>query len=626
MIKFISFQICALLIMALLFYLTNNHKRIRIGSTVAYNQSLIMCSMSLIVDVLSVFAIVYTDQFGENLTNIICKTYIVLLTYTAYSAFNYLMVNTWLYKKHQLSRWIPRCALAIITAMVYVLPIYKYYDGEKLYTYGPATIVVYATTFTCMISTMLLTFSQKRNLNTNRQRSVRIWMYIWFTAAIIQLFCPQILLVGFASALGLFVLYGELETPISYIDTETNLFNLKAVKIYAQEQLNDTGSVYGVCIKFDTISKQLSSGETKELVIKLSKSFAAINDLSFRIDTYSFILLTKKNKIDTLVNNLNLQINMLKNENPELFEDIRISYAIVKDDRVFDKLDDIIHSYYHFRNDKDHEEIIITKNTLEPIRKFERIKTKILNAIESDRVEVFFQPIYDINSGKFTSAEALVRIRDKDDSIISPGEFIPVAEKTGLIIPLGQIIFEQVCSYLHNLNENETDLKYVEVNLSAGQFKQEDLFDKFYSIMIKYGVRPEQLNFEITETKQLTISNKIFETMNKFIGIGCTFSLDDFGTGNSNIDYIASMPVKIIKFDKTLTDKYFTEDKTKLILKHLVPMIKDLNYKIVCEGVETEEQFKEIVDLGMDYIQGYYFSKPLPKDEYHNFCIENKKE
>ena len=198
------------------------------------------------------------------------------------------------------------------------------------------------------------------------------------------------------------------------------------------------------------------------------------------------------------------------------------------------------------------------------------------------------------------------------------------AEETGLIIPLGERIFNKVCDFIHDNNIESLGVSYIEVNLSAVQCEHKNLYRNFASIMEEKGIDPKWINFEITETMQLNTSKAINKAITQFLDLGIKFSLDDFGTGNSNLDYMAKVPVSIIKFDYTMTQSYFTNNKTKVIFKHVVPMIQDLGLEIVCEGIETKEQFDTMRSFGVEHIQGYYFSKPLKQADYLEFLKKNK--
>ena len=212
-----------------------------------------------------------------------------------------------------------------------------------------------------------------------------------------------------------------------------------------------------------------------------------------------------------------------------------------------------------------------------------------------------------------------MRMRDDDDALIPPGEFISVAEKNGLILKLGEMVFEKVCKFLKDNNVVKYGLHYIEVNLSVVQCAYRNLANDYIRIMDKYGVNPFNINLEITESASLTAKHVLLENMEKLMDYGVQFSLDDFGTGQSNLNYIVDMPVGIVKFDKDMTNAYFENGKAKYVMDAAMHMIHGMGLDIVSEGVETEEQFQTMQDLGIKYIQGYYFSRPLPETEFLEF-------
>ncbi|MDE7193977.1 MAG: EAL domain-containing protein, partial [Oscillospiraceae bacterium] len=261
----------------------------------------------------------------------------------------------------------------------------------------------------------------------------------------------------------------------------------------------------------------------------------------------------------------------------------------------------------------------------ERLSKEKEIERLIADAVINDRIEVWYQPIFSTEQRRFSSAEALVRIRREDGELIPPVAFIPIAESNGSILKVGEVVFRKVCEFLNKSNIREHGLSYIEVNLSVVQCAYNKLSDDYIAIMEDYGISPDMINLEITESASMNAKNTLLGNMKALTDYGVNFSLDDFGTGHSNLDYIVDMPVEIVKFDKGMTTAYFENGKAKYIMDAAMSMIQGLNLKIVSEGIETEEQFKVMDELGINYIQGYYFSKPLPEDEFTEFIIKNNK-
>jgi EAL domain-containing protein (putative c-di-GMP-specific phosphodiesterase class I) len=259
---------------------------------------------------------------------------------------------------------------------------------------------------------------------------------------------------------------------------------------------------------------------------------------------------------------------------------------------------------------------------VEERRNYAKMIKTIADALKEDRVEVFLQPIYSVEKDHFTSAEALVRIRNTDGSIVPPGQFIPVAEETGMIDQLGERVFEKVCQFIQREKIWELGIEYIEVNLSVHQCESRTLSKRYEEIMEQYGVKPSMINLEVTESASIQTRKVFMQNMERLIEYGVSFSLDDFGNGESNLNYIVDMPVEIVKFDRDMTKAYFEKSKGKLVMETATTMILDMGLKIVSEGVETVKQLEAMKKLGVQYIQGFYFSRPLPQDEFIKFVRE----
>lgn len=247
----------------------------------------------------------------------------------------------------------------------------------------------------------------------------------------------------------------------------------------------------------------------------------------------------------------------------------------------------------------------------------------IENAFKNNSFTVYYQPIYSVEKKRFVSAEALLRLIDKDYGFIPPNLFIPVAEKTGAIHKIGDIVLENVCRFIASDEFRRLNLDYIEINLSVVQCMQRGLADNILATINKYGISPDKINLEITETAANYSQNILIENMTKLINAGVSFSLDDFGTGYSNMARLASLPLKIVKLDKTFVDNS-NKPKLHIFLKGTIKMLKDMDMEIVVEGIETEQMVETFSNLNCDFIQGYYYSKPIPQIEFVKFIEEAK--
>ncbi len=247
------------------------------------------------------------------------------------------------------------------------------------------------------------------------------------------------------------------------------------------------------------------------------------------------------------------------------------------------------------------------------IRKAE-IELSLRKAIDQDEFELYFQPIIDLKKGNVFALESLIRWKS-NGKIINPMEFIPLAEETGLIIQIGEIVIEKVCIALEKLAQNGHDQIRVGVNFSVKQFGNWKLLDFVLDSVDKRKIDRKNFIIEVTESVALQDGKNRIEMLEAFNDAGISITLDDFGTGYSSLSYLKSLPISCVKIDKSFTNDVVNSEEDKAILAAVYLMSKKFRYFMVAEGVETHEQLKIIKELGCRFAQGYLFSTPLPFNE-----------
>lgn len=253
---------------------------------------------------------------------------------------------------------------------------------------------------------------------------------------------------------------------------------------------------------------------------------------------------------------------------------------------------------------------------LEKSHASKNVERAVKDAIASGNIMVYYQPIYSVEKKKYNSAEALARLYDEKLGWISPDTFISIAEKKGLIIELGEIVLHNVCDFIASNNMSKLGIDYIEINVSSLQLMQKGFADKVIDVMGQYNIDSSQINIEITETAMMTSFSAVSDNLAKLVENNIAISLDDYGSGYSNISYINKMPFKFIKIDKDIIQASFKEQKARITLEHTIKMLNALELAIIAEGVETLEMKEELVKYGCQYMQGWYYSKALPKEEF----------
>ena len=252
-------------------------------------------------------------------------------------------------------------------------------------------------------------------------------------------------------------------------------------------------------------------------------------------------------------------------------------------------------------------ELLQTEKTLE-------IERKIRAALEKDTVFFHLQPQFDMNN-KLRGFEALARMKDEDGSFIPPVDFIPVAEKTGLIDRIDLCVFKQSAAFLSEvLAKGDTDIT-VSINVSVKHLMKNNFIEELKGVLNEYHIPAKNLEIEITESVMIDSVEKALECINEVKEMGVQVAIDDFGTGYSSLSYLNSFPANLLKIDKSFIDVMNSGESTRKYVASIISIGHVLNMKVISEGVESEDQLATLREVGCDYIQGFLWGRPLPPEE-----------
>ena len=245
-----------------------------------------------------------------------------------------------------------------------------------------------------------------------------------------------------------------------------------------------------------------------------------------------------------------------------------------------------------------------------------KIQEIMRRALKEGGFDVYYQPIYSVEKQRFTKAEALLRLRDEELGFIPPDEFIGIAEEIGLINDIGLIVVDRVCKTLCELAEQGIVLDSMAINISPLQLVQENFVDSMWGVISRYDLPPTILEFEITENVVIRSFDAVKTTMNELQRYGIRFVLDDFGSGYSGLNYLLMLPISSLKIDKSYINQLEGSAKSRKMLSKIIELVQGFNMQVVAEGVETARQDSILKQLNCDYIQGYLYSRPLPRTEF----------
>lgn len=242
-------------------------------------------------------------------------------------------------------------------------------------------------------------------------------------------------------------------------------------------------------------------------------------------------------------------------------------------------------------------------------------ENRLRHAVEYDQFRLYYQPQVDTGTLAVTGYEALIRWYDSETGLVSPDQFVPLLEDTGLIVPVGEWIIRRACKDIPKLQALNKDFKSVSINLSARQFVDNTIVDRIRLIVEESGISPEHIVIEITETIMMEETERSMEILSDLSNFGFQLSLDDFGTGYSSLAYLKQFPINAIKIDRSFVREVKNNSSDAAICEAIITIARQLGLKVVAEGVETRDQFIYMRDKGCHLIQGYYFGKASPIDE-----------
>lgn len=492
-------------------------------------------------------------------------------------------------------------------AFTYTNGVYK--RGTGIYfEYGAAAFY--------MICGIYWIIKYRKAIGTKKTIDFILFLALITSGVLIQLINSEIKVELFLTSLGLLSIGCNIENRDQVVNRQTDCYNADTL-VSDNEQyiragfkynlyfinianLNILLNYYGVN-KFNEILNKIGS-HLKKLIYK--------NDTVYYLNSGAFIYLTfdiENDKTDKIIVELN-HINELTDLN------IGISVLRISVPDMVDSVNEILNISKKI-NIKDNYIKKLSSSVIDKIKRETLVEKAIRYAINNNSFTVVYQPIISTKTDTVHSLESLTRINDPNIGFISPDEFIKVAEDTGLIYELSEKIFEHVVSDIKKGEFGNYNLDHVAINISRLELNRLDLPETLKAIIDKYGIDISFINLEITETHQSEDNSLLLKTFNRLKEIGFNFSLDDYGTGLSNISSIYEMDFDIVKIDKSILWNSTKSEGYKAILDSNIEILHNLKFKLVSEGVETKEQVEYLKNHGVEYIQGYYYSKPIDYDK-----------
>lgn len=621
-----QYDIAALSIMSVLLCVFLLRNKYNDKSNKIFLLLIIFNVIASILDIISCFTISYPERFP------LIFNYIISLGYLFFYNMLSIIYFAYIDAKGKVEKFKKPAQLAIIVStLYYAITIFTspffhlvaYFDENLVYKHGPLMVSLQILPFIMVVWELVILKNAKRRFNFYQIVTYMTMIIGMSVAVIVPIIISRALVGQLAISIVLVFMYMVFENPAYYLYLNTQCLNQKAFEKVINKKHKTGYDIIIIDIKdFNYIKNNFGYKKLNHLIIKMiSDLYRLFKKNIFCINKNKYVVISYKNELH---NNIE-KIFSLFNK-PIISYDARYKFNInlitIYNANKYNA-NDMLLLIEHANNDVDSENSKkVLDGIINNITKKDSIIVAIENAIKNDSFQVFYQPIYNIKENKYKSAEALIRLFDDNLGFINPEELIVIAENNGYIDKIGEIVFEKVCKFINEQALEKLGIEYIEINLSPIQCLRKDLVITYYNIMSKYNINPNQINLEITETAQFSNDENIQENIKKFNEFGIKFSIDDYGSGFASANYLIKLPINIVKIDKEILWSAMKNDNAMIILKNTIKMIKELNYEIIVEGVETKEMANFLKIEGCDFNQGYYFSKPINENEFINFIKE----
>ncbi len=638
----ISFDISAIVVLVLLL-MSALIRKATIGKTnKIFLSAIVLCIITTCFDIMAAIF----DAAGANYRQMMMFSHTgYLLIHNFESVVHVIFVISVMDLWHKLKKNIPLQVFIVLPYLtVFALILTNPLTGlmfnvdNGIYTHGPLFFTLYICAGSYLLIDIYVIIKNRILITKMKAAGLLSMAGICLLTVIIHLILPQQLVECFGVSLSLFIVSLAVQRPEERLDSDTGFYRHSA---YANDAKNSfmSGKHWHVVMlniaNYSSVNSMLGYEQTIEVLKIVSEKIRLLNkNLGNKGELYYLdrgrfrIVFSEKERTiaETCATLLN---NELKSKIRYNGFDITLSPMIVlaRCPEEIESFKSLMAFGLDFHEKNPYTGKVICAPEIYHHDDFEiknNINKIIENALENRSFQVYYQPIYSISEGKFVSAEALLRLFDKEHGFISPEILVPAAEKSGAIHKIGEYVFEEVCKFVSSEEFEQLGLDYIEVNLSVAQCMHGDLADKILMIMQQYKVPANRINLEITETAASYSQRVMTDNLNKLARAGVEFSLDDFGTGYSNMKRVVSLPLKIVKLDKSFVDEQ-ANPKMWIFLQNTVKMLKDMNMEIVVEGIETKEMVDAFSELKCDFIQGYYFSKAISKDDFIKFILKSHK-
>ncbi len=620
---FYAYELCALfflLVTSVFFFLS---RRLPGRLNKAFGAMLLLTLASLALNVATVLADNRSQALPLALLYLLNIAYLITVCSSLAAFFGYVYLIT--SRNRQIPLPLALLCLLPISVLVLILlttpwnNLIFYFNADNSYRQGPWHSLISIVCIFYILATICQIVQVRRLLGRKILRTAWTLAVLMIAAIVIQYLQPRYLLTGMAGALCLQILYLAWQSPNDYLDASTGLFNRMALP-YLTEMLYNKKREFGVLVYLFRDMNAMTLLQGMEFSRQVLFQFIRYAQSAFsgsyivRLDSNQFLVLLPDTRLDQE------KLARISEDAPRTwqFDGQQFQLALTllgltsaNHPHLCAMMNSYEQSLQLIKTRACRQTLFVDDDLAAAGREAARVEGVLRDKLAQDRIELAFQPIFSLEKNCFVAAEALARLYDEDSGYIPPALFIPIAERTGLIHQLTEVLLHKICAFLTTEQPELYGLTQISVNLSAQQCQNPDLAARISGILSEYQVPASMLCFEITESTASRCACNIKRVMQDLGRLGASFALDDFGIGYANLDSVINLPFNFAKIDKSLLWSAGMDLRKEALLRNVINIFSSLGICTICEGAETIAHIGMLKANGVDMIQGFYYARPL---------------
>lgn len=617
-----SFLAAALVFLLFILYHFSNQKKIESRRNRLFRFFLYVGIMDIVFDIISSVLIVQKIPGTSGLLKLILTIFYMLQAAFPCILLLYITTHRKKMNEHGTAFYLsilPAALMEILVLFNTISGIFFRISSEGDYIHGP----FYEGMYFCAIfySLLIVADSIIHYREYGKTRFFIIWEFILITVICvgIQAVHNDLLMTGFGLGLGITVLYLTINNPTQYIDGLTGVFNIQCMQEWS-EQAMKKGSLHAIAVDLHQLKKinMVLSTDFGDHILKTTADMlqeAAETPYIFRTTSKRFVVFTyslsEYEQVLTKIQNFfhqTVNIHQREYHLSAIICGVINAHTLTTHDTLLSYMDYLISLV------PASDEAITIQGSENIWKRFQfnkEVERYLPAAIAEDLFEVYYQPVFSLETRGYITLEALSRLHHPDLGYVPPDIFITAAEKNGLITQISYLQFRKICHFIKENIYIMDKIQNIKYNLSPAQFLKNGHIQELVDVIHEYGLPGSYFQFEITETVATEYSNKLYEAISVFSKHNIGLCLDDFGSGYANLDTVLRLPFSVIKLDRSLLQGILTSERAVVFYKTIVSVLQSMGYKVVAEGVETQEERDLLEQWGVNMIQGYYFSRPL---------------